>query len=112
MPQEQKGCRRGSRGTKDQLLIDKAVSKDYKKRHTNLSMAWIDYKKAYDFVPHSWINECMELLFGIAENVRKFLEKSMEQWKLSLTSNGEDLGEADVREGYFREKVFHHCCLF
>jgi hypothetical protein len=23
----------------------------------NLSMAWIDYKKAYDMVPHSWIKE-------------------------------------------------------
>ena len=26
--EEQKGCRRNSRGTKDQLLIDKAVLKD------------------------------------------------------------------------------------
>ena len=78
LPDEQKGCKRGSRGTKDQLLIDKTVLKDCKERHTNLSMAWIDYKKAYDFVPHSWINECMEM-FGIAENVRNLLKKSMEQ---------------------------------
>ena len=49
-PEEQKGCRRGSRGTKDQLLIDKTLLKDW---DTNLSTAWIDYKKAYDFVPHS-----------------------------------------------------------
>ena len=34
-------------------------------------MAWIDYKKAYDFVPHCWINECMKL-FGIADNVNFF----------------------------------------
>ena len=78
LPEEQKECRRGSRGTKDQLLIDKTVLKDCEKRHTNLSMIWIDYKKAYDFVPHVCINECMEL-FGIADNVRNFLEKSMEQ---------------------------------
>ena len=64
-------------------------------------MAWIDYKKAYDFVRHSWINECMEM-FGIAENVRNLLEKSMEQWKLSLTSNGEDLGEVNVKRGIFQ----------
>ena len=68
LPVEQKGSKRGSRGTKHQLLIDKTIMKDCKKRHTNLSMAWIDYKKAYDFVPHSWIKECMEI-FGIAENV-------------------------------------------
>ena len=83
------------------MLIDKTVLKDYKKRHTNSSMAWIDYKKAYDFVPHSLINECMKL-FGIVDNVRNFLEKIMEQWKLSLTSNGSDLGEVDVKRGIFQ----------
>ena len=40
-------------------------------------------------------------LFGIADNVRNFLEKSMEQWQLTLTSNGEDLGEVDVKRGTF-----------
>ena len=64
-------------------------------------MAWIDYKKAYDLVPHSWIIECMKM-FGIAENVTNFLGKSMEQWKLSLTSNGKDLGEVDVKRGIFQ----------
>ena len=37
--EEQKGCKRGSHETKDQLLIFKTVLKDCKKRHTNLSMA-------------------------------------------------------------------------
>ena len=64
-------------------------------------MAWIDYKKAYDFVLHSWISECIKL-FGIANNVRNFLEKSMEQSKLSLTSNGEGLGEVDKKRGIFQ----------
>ena len=77
-PNEQKRCRRGNRGTKDQLLIDKTVLEDYKKRHKNLSMAWTDCKKAYGFVLYSSINECMKL-FGIADNVRNILEKSMEQ---------------------------------
>ena len=36
LPEEQKGCKRRSRVTKDQLLIDKTVLKDCKKRHTNL----------------------------------------------------------------------------
>ena len=78
LPEEQNGCRRESRGIKDQFLIDKTVLKDCKKIHTNSSMAWIDYKKAYDVVPHSCISECMEL-FGIPDNVRNVLEKSMEQ---------------------------------
>ena len=61
-------------------------------------MAWIDYRKAYDLVPHSWVNEYMEM-FGIAENLRTFLQKSMQQWRLSLTANGEDLGEVNVKKG-------------
>ena len=68
----QKGCKRGSPGTKDQLLIDMTVLKDSKKRRTNPSMAWIDYRKAYDLVPHSWVNEFIEM-FRIAENFRMFL---------------------------------------
>ena len=51
-PKEQKGCRRKSRETKDQLLIGKTILKDCKKRRTNLVMVWIDYRKTYDFVPH------------------------------------------------------------
>ena len=61
-------------------------------------MAWIDYRKAYDLVPHSWVNESMEM-FGIAENLRTFLQKSMQQWKLSLAANGEDLGEVNLKRG-------------
>ena len=53
LPEEQKGCRKGSRGTNDLLYIDRAVTKEVKSRSKNLAMAWIDYKKAYDMVPHS-----------------------------------------------------------
>ena len=41
-------------------------------------------------------------MFGIAENVRNFLQRSMGQWKLSLTSNGEDLDDVDVKRGIFQ----------
>ena len=109
-PEEQKECKRGSRGRKDQLLIDKTVLRDCKKRHTNESMAWIDYRKANELIPHSWVNECMEM-FGIAENLRTFLQKGMQQWRLSLTANGEDLREVNVKGGYSRETVYRHCCL-
>ena len=101
LPEEQKGCRRKSRGMKDQLLIDKTILKDFRKRRTNLAMAWIDYRKAYDFVPHSWILECLNML-GIADNVRSFLEKSMKKWKLLLTSNGVDLCKIGVNRGIFQ----------
>jgi hypothetical protein len=43
-PEEQKGCRKKSRGTGDLLYIDKTVLKEAKGR--NLAVAWIDYRKA------------------------------------------------------------------
>ena len=46
LPEGQKGCRKGSRGTNDLLYIDIAVIK-VKSRNKNLVMAWIDYKKAW-----------------------------------------------------------------
>ena len=52
LPDEQKGCRRESCGTKDHLPMDKTVLKDCRKRQTSQSMLRIDYKKAYDFVSH------------------------------------------------------------
>ena len=57
LPEEQKGCKRNNRGTKDQLLSDKAVLRDSKRRSTNLAVAWIDCRKSCDMIPHSWINE-------------------------------------------------------
>ena len=53
-------------------------------------MSWIDYRKAYDVAPHGWVNDYMEMS-GIAENLRTFLQKSRQQWRLLLTVNGEDL---------------------
>ena len=101
LPEEQKGCKRNSRGTKDQLLIDKTILKDCKRRHTNMAMAWVDYRKAYDMVPHSWIIECMKL-FGVANNVSDFIKGSMEKWKTELTSSGQVLGEVDIKRGIFQ----------
>ena len=61
LPDEQKGCRKGSRGTKDQLLIDKAILREVKMKKRHLAMGWIDYRKAYDMVPHSWMLEMLKL---------------------------------------------------
>ena len=101
LPGEQKGCRKGSRGTNDLLYIDRAVIKEVKSRNKNLAMAWIVYKKAYDMVPHSWIIECLDL-FGVAENIKSLLVNSMEKWKVMLCSGNSELGEVEIKRGIFQ----------
>ncbi len=60
-PGEQKGCRKGSRGTAELLFIDQHILNESKTRRKNLAMAWIDYKKAYDMVPQSGIIHCHKM---------------------------------------------------
>ena len=39
LPEEQKGCRKGSSGTNDLLYIDREVIEEVKSRNKNLAMA-------------------------------------------------------------------------
>ena len=99
--EEQKRCRKGSRGTNNLLYFDRALIKEVKSRNKNLSMAWIYYKKAYDMVPHLWIIECLDL-FKVAENIKNLLVNSMEKWKVILCSGNSELSEVEIKRGIFQ----------
>ena len=83
IPEEQRGCARNSYGCKDQLLINKVIIEDCKKKKKNLSMAWIDYRKAYDSVPHGWILKTLQM-YRFNEKLIKFMEASMSNWKTTM----------------------------
>ena len=57
------------------MLIDEMVLADCKRKHKNLAMTWVDYKKTHDMVPHSWIIESLYMA-QVAENIITFLQKS------------------------------------
>ena len=43
-----------------------------KRKRSHLSIAWIDYKKAYDMVPHSWIQfGCRECFWTVGAEYGK-----------------------------------------
>lgn len=44
LPEENKGCQKGSRKRKDQLSINKAMLRDYKRRNANLAVCWVNYR--------------------------------------------------------------------
>ena len=77
------------------------VMEEVMQRKRNVAMAWVDYKKAYDMVPHSWIKECLNM-FGIADNIKELLINSMDTWRTELTSCGESIGEVRIRGGIFQ----------
>jgi hypothetical protein len=99
--EEQKGCIRNTRGTKDHLMLDKAVLRDSKRRSTNLAICWIDYQKAYDTLPHSWILETMEIT-GVAKNVIELVKNSMLCWNTELEYLGEEIARIDIKRGIFQ----------
>ena len=76
LPEEQKGCRQKTRGTKEQLLIDNAVVRNSRRRKTNLNVAWVGFRKTNDMVPRSWILKTLKL-FGTATNIIELLKRSM-----------------------------------
>ena len=82
-PLEQKGCRRRSYGCKDQLMINKLILENCKKRKRNLSCAWIDYRKTFDSVSHEWIIKSLEL-FKASPRVFGFLKHNIKNWKTQL----------------------------
>lgn len=74
------------------------ILKESKARRKNLALGWIDYKKAYDVIPHPWILECLGLV-GTAQIIENLLANSMNSWKTELTciSNGQSLGNVDIK---------------
>ena len=64
-------------------------------------MAWIDFKKAFDSVPHDWIMKCLQL-YGVDVRVQRLLFHSMQLWRTVLTVNGEIYGEVSIQCGIFQ----------
>ena len=59
-------------------------------------MTWIDYKKAYDMVPHSCIKECLDLI-EVAKNIENLQVNSMEKWRVMLCAGNSELGGIDIK---------------
>ena len=99
---EQAGAKKGMWGCTDQLLINRAVTDEAIKNRRNLYMIWLDYKKAYDSVPHGWITEAMKLA-KIPAKIIEAINQLISKWQTELsipTVNGKvRIGEILYRKG-------------
>ena len=93
------------------ILTDKAVVRNSRRRKTNPNVAWIDFRKACDMVPHSWILKTLDLV-GTAENIIELLKRSMQSWRTVLFSGKNKLGKVNIRQGLFQGESCHPCYLW
>ena len=58
-------------GCVEQLLLNKAVLSEVKKKRRNIFTVWLDYKKAFDSVPHEWLLYALQLAKVPAQLLRQ-----------------------------------------
>ena len=88
--EEQAAGKLGSWGCADQLLINKMVYDEVIKNRRNLVTVWLDYKKAFDSVPHSWIIESLKLA-NIPDEIIEVIKMLMCKWRTKIHLYGETL---------------------
>ena len=64
-----------------------AISQQVRRSRKDLSACWIDYKKAYDSVPHAWLMRVLEL-YKVDITLRTFLLSCMGTWRTVLRYPG------------------------
>lgn len=89
VPDEQKGCSNATYGTIDQLSINGMVMTDAVRKSRNISTAWIDYKKAFDSIPHDWLIESLKI--HKFDNITiNFFTNTIKNWRTSLHLHTKD----------------------
>ena len=87
-----------------------------KSKRQNKSMAWIDYRKAFDSVSHNWIIKSLEL-FKLSPIIVNFLKSSMLNWKTTLFLSHKfgnlKFNPVEIKSGIFQGDSFSplHFCL-
>ena len=74
---EQAGGKRGVWGCTEQLPIDNSILSEIRKKR-NLPTFWLDYRKAFDSVPHDWIIKALQLA-KVAKNLIESINRLIKQ---------------------------------
>ena len=100
--EEQKDWIHASSGTKNQLLINKAFIRNFKRRKTNQNMAWVDFRKVYAIVFYAWIIKALKLIGHLSPNIIALLKSTMVDLKTKSILGDNNLGEMNINQGIFQ----------
>eukprot|EP00794_Sanderia_malayensis_P021445 gene21445-biopygen423 len=84
LPCEQRSMRTGSWGTIECLLLDQTIEATSRSYKRPLSVAWVDFKKAFDLVPHEHLL-CMLEAMKAPRVVTNTIRRVMPHWKTVFT---------------------------
>jgi hypothetical protein len=103
--EEQKGCRQHSRGCKEQIIIDRAITNQVIHKKRSIYCAYIDYQKAFDSVPHSWLIKVLEI-YKIDTQLINFLQNTMNTWNTTIhihtNTHNIKTNQIHIRNGIFQ----------
>ena len=104
LPEEQKALQKGRRGCLDALVIDGAIAQEAKIFNRNLSIAWIDYRKAFDMIPHRWIIDMLAAIRAPTK-IQNTIRTLIPLWQTSInlrTEEGTETIRIKLKRGLFQ----------
>lgn len=108
----QRALRVGEWGCTHALLLDRAVVADAtSQKRKALSVAWLDYKKAFDSIPHEyvrWVLEAVRLPTNILTTFMKLMNgwTTRFEWRLARTKKVATSGNMPILNGIFQGDAF------
>ena len=93
LSENQLGTVRLVQGAKEQAMINIAINKA---ACNKLKTTWIDVKKAFDSVEHSYLKECIEML-NLPPWISPFLTSTIERWKIDIRFNNKTILEKSIK---------------
>ena len=91
--QEQTAGKRGVWGTLEQLLINKNIMNEVRRMRRHLTTIWLDYRKAFDSIPHSWLIKSLKLA-KVPDNITNAIENLTQSGYIVLHLNGNNANVA------------------
>ena len=104
LPAEQKAIRKGTGACQDALTVNMAVANEAKRDKRDLSVAWVDYRKAYDLVPHRWL-KAMLWAVRAPKPIRALVRQVVKMWATDLclwTPDGPKHIPMDMKRGIYQ----------